>query len=141
MTQEFTKDEIDLLFEAAHKERLVSIGGVAPAVCRNLTERGYLEEKELNPRTWIHTLTARGINALRATKIKAIQVNIPNQPPYILRNASEFSQDVLGGQIEDMLSNDLDERFGLNDGAQIFGVSVKEIDLWALANLPEWEPV
>jgi hypothetical protein len=131
------------LFQAARNEGCYAcaIGTrensmVAPAV-----RQGFMSHSN-KKKGWKHYyLTDAGIEYLRQTVIKALQVDFPGQPPLILKDPQEFMRDVEGGQIDATFDCELDKRLGAPDGAELFKVSIKEIDLYALATLPEWEPV
>lgn len=90
----------------------------------------------------VYTLTPQGIAALREHKIYAVQVDFPNQPPLILKDWDDFLGDVKGGEIKDIFDCCLSGKVHADmDGHELFKVSVKVIDLYSLATLPEWEPV
>jgi hypothetical protein len=131
------------LFQAARNEGCYAyaIGTRKNSMAAPAVRQGFMSHSN-KKKGWKHYyLTDAGIEYLKQTVIKALQVDFPGQPPLILQDPQEFMRDVGGGQIDDTFDCLLDKRLGAPDGTELFKVSIKEIDLYALATLPEWEPV
>jgi len=130
------RDEL-LFYVAQKRECLIRKGAASNTPYEELCQAGDLFGWKTE-HFWWYALTTKGIARLLKRKVRAIQVTPAGQPPYTLRNAGEFMDDVRGGYIEDTFDCWLQDGF---DGQELFTVSIVEIDLYTLANLPEWQPV
>lgn len=134
MTDKPTISQIEAMFKALSLGRyLVSApswnGGAEKAV-----EKAMLF-KHVRGHTTVYEITEAGKQFLRNEMVNAVQVNIPDQPPLILRDGKALSDDIQAGILDTTL--DLLE-YGTGD--ILFTVSAKRISLYDLATLPEWEP-
>lgn len=87
----------------------------------------------------VYEITEAGKQFLRNEMVNAVQVNIPDQPPLILRDAKALLDDIQAGILDTTL--ELLEYGDYGTGDILFTVSAKRISLYDLTTLPEWEPV
>jgi len=123
----------DILYDAARNGHYISpANGPERPELKTVLALGLLTPGLKHVYWHRYELTAKGVAQLKQKKVRAIQVDFPGQPPLILRSQDEFERDVLAGIVNDTLDCQMDE---------LFRVSVKVIDLYTLATLPDWEPV
>lgn len=89
----------------------------------------------------IFTLTEKGKEVLKRKIVSTVQISFPNQPPLILSEEWRLIQGEQTEIIVNALSYWMNDNLKTEDGIELFCASVKTIDLYTLATLPEWEPI
>lgn len=137
MEIDLTRTEFETIYDALSKGRLVS-GRIPSKDAAEATIKGYLIKTKLQNGIIFFEISGKGCELLKSVNIHAIQVNVPNQPPLFLRNHRELIRTIDGGCLSDTFVCLQDGEY--ESGDLLFSLSVKEMSLYDLATLPEWEP-
>lgn len=136
MESDLIRTEFEAVYSALSKGRLI-FGSIPSKDAAVSAQKGYLDHTR-QKRVNTYEITDKGRDLLRSVYIHAIQVNIPGQPPLILRNVEALVNTMNSGELS--ATFDLLQNGDYGEGELLFSLHEKYMSLYDLATLPEWEP-